>query len=49
MLYISKLFREKLISQDALTQTTDQVKEKVMTGRFAVYAGSSPTVNCKLS
>ncbi|MBS4176134.1 extracellular solute-binding protein [Lederbergia citrea] len=49
MLYISKLFREKLISQDALTQTSDQVKEKVMTGKFAVYAGSSPTVNSNLA
>jgi len=49
MLYVSKLFREKLISQDALTQTADQVKEKVMTGKFAVYAGSSPTVNSNLA
>ncbi|MBS4223033.1 extracellular solute-binding protein [Lederbergia citrea] len=43
MQYISKLFREKLISQDALTQTLDQVREKIMTGKFAVYAASSPT------
>ncbi|MBS4220781.1 extracellular solute-binding protein [Bacillus sp. FJAT-49711] len=49
MQYVSKLFREKLISQDALTQTADQVKEKVMTGKFAVYAGSSPTVNSNLA
>ncbi|MHA6483255.1 extracellular solute-binding protein [Paenibacillus sp. strain BS8-2] len=41
--YIAKLFREKLISQDAFNQTEDQVKEKVMTGRVAVFAGSSPT------
>ncbi|MEF7439207.1 extracellular solute-binding protein [Paenibacillus lautus] len=41
--YIAKLYREKLISQDAFTQTEDQVLEKVMTGRVAVFAGSSPT------
>ncbi|TCZ75263.1 extracellular solute-binding protein [Paenibacillus albiflavus] len=42
--YLSKLFREKLISQDAFTQTQDNVKEKVLAGRVAVYASSSPTV-----
>ena len=41
--YVSKLFREKLITQDALTQTVDQVTEKVMTGRVAVYASASAT------
>lgn len=41
--YSSKLFREKLMSQDALTQTKDQVKEKAYTGRAAVFAGASPT------
>lgn len=41
--YASKLFREKLMAQDALTQTKDQVKEKVYTGRVAVAAGASPT------
>ncbi|XEC92947.1 extracellular solute-binding protein [Paenibacillus tarimensis] len=43
MQYASRLFREKLMSQDALTQTKDQVKEKVYTGRIAVAAGASPT------
>lgn len=43
MEYTAKLFREKLISQDAMTQTADQVKEKVNTGRVAVFASSSPT------
>lgn len=42
--YISKLYREKLISQDTFNQTEDQVKEKVMTGRVAVYASSNPTL-----
>ncbi|MBH5318909.1 ABC transporter substrate-binding protein [Paenibacillus sp. GSMTC-2017] len=42
--YIAKLYREKLISQDAFTQTIDQVEEKVMQGRVAVYAGANPTV-----
>ncbi|MEC0203382.1 extracellular solute-binding protein [Paenibacillus lautus] len=41
--YIAKLYREKLISQDAFSQTEDQILEKVMTGRVAVFAGSSPT------
>ncbi|MFF2483287.1 extracellular solute-binding protein [Paenibacillus sp. NPDC058071] len=41
--YIAKLFREKLISQDAFTQTEDMVKEKVMNGKVAVFAGASPT------
>ncbi|MBE9914528.1 extracellular solute-binding protein [Paenibacillus donghaensis] len=41
--YIAKLYREKLISQDAFNQTEDQVKEKVMSGRVAVFAGASPT------
>ncbi|RKP54349.1 extracellular solute-binding protein [Cohnella endophytica] len=36
----SKLFREKLITQDALTQTSDQVKEKLNSGRVAVFAGT---------
>jgi len=43
MQYASKLFREKLMTQDALTQTKDQVKEKINTGRVAVYASASPT------
>ena len=48
MQYISRLYRERLISQDVLTQTLDQVKEKVLTGNFAVYAASSPTENGNL-
>ncbi|NMM54426.1 extracellular solute-binding protein [Paenibacillus aquistagni] len=43
MKYTSKLFREKLITQDAFTQTLDQITESVMTGNVAVYAGASPT------
>jgi len=43
MQYANKLFREKLITQDALTQTEDQVNEKVYSDRVAVYAASSPT------
>ncbi|MBJ6363229.1 extracellular solute-binding protein [Paenibacillus sp. GCM10012307] len=42
--YISKLYRERLISQDAFTQTIDQIEEKVMQGRVAVFASASPTV-----
>ncbi|QHW35208.1 extracellular solute-binding protein [Paenibacillus rhizovicinus] len=36
--YVSMLFREKLISQDALTQTGDQLSEKLVNGRVAVIA-----------
>lgn len=43
MLYINKLFRERLITQDALQQTQDAVKEKVNTGRVAVMVESNIT------
>ncbi|MBE9913151.1 extracellular solute-binding protein [Paenibacillus donghaensis] len=43
MQFASKLFREKLMAQDALTQTKDQVLEKAYTGRFAIAAAASPT------
>lgn len=41
--FASKLFRERLITQDALTQDRDMVTEKVASGRIAVYASASPT------
>lgn len=41
--YANKLFREKLITQDALTQDLDSVEAKVMNGKVAVYAAASPT------
>ncbi|NEW07569.1 extracellular solute-binding protein [Paenibacillus sp. SYP-B3998] len=37
MVFVNKLHREKLMTQDALTQTVDQVREKVNTGRVAVF------------
>ncbi|MCJ8007042.1 extracellular solute-binding protein, partial [Lederbergia wuyishanensis] len=49
MVYMNKLYRERLLDQDTLTQTLDQVKEKVTTGRFAVYASSSPTENASFA
>ncbi|WP_409341744.1 extracellular solute-binding protein [Paenibacillus sp. MBLB4367] len=36
--FVNKLHREKLMTQDALTQKLDQVKEKLNTGRVAVFA-----------
>ncbi|MFX3634868.1 MAG: ABC transporter substrate-binding protein [Candidatus Pristimantibacillus sp.] len=42
MQFASKLFREKLMTQDALTQTKDQVKEDAYNGTAAVFAGASP-------
>ncbi|MBJ9990313.1 extracellular solute-binding protein [Paenibacillus sp. S28] len=43
MQFASKLFREKLMAQDALTQTKDQILEKAYNGRIAIAAGASPT------
>ncbi|TYP79647.1 ABC-type glycerol-3-phosphate transport system substrate-binding protein [Paenibacillus methanolicus] len=40
--FSAKLMREKLMTQDAMTQTEDQVKEKLLSGRAAVYASSDP-------
>jgi len=39
--FASRLFREKLITQDTFTQTNDQYLEKVNTGRVAIYATGS--------
>ena len=41
--FASKLFREKLITQDALTQDMDILTAKVTGGKVAVYASASPT------
>lgn len=41
--FVSKLYRDKLISQDMFTVTDrGPVQEKVMTGRVAVYAAANP-------
>ncbi|HEY4390176.1 MAG TPA: extracellular solute-binding protein [Paenibacillus sp.] len=44
VVYAAKLFREGLMTQDAMTQTRDQIDEKLMNGRVAVYATSNPTL-----
>ncbi|NWL87629.1 MULTISPECIES: extracellular solute-binding protein [unclassified Paenibacillus] len=44
VVYAAKLFREGLMTQDAMTQTRDQVDEKLINGRVAVYASANPTV-----
>ncbi|MDQ0059339.1 extracellular solute-binding protein [Paenibacillus harenae] len=41
--FTSKLYREKLISQDTFTQKLEQVESKVVSGKVAVYVASSPT------
>jgi len=41
--FASRLYREKLLTQDAFTENMDQVSEKLTTGRVAVYASPSPT------
>ncbi len=43
MKYSSKLFRERLMTQDALTQDPDMLEEKVTSGQVAVFAAASPT------
>ncbi|MEC0093272.1 extracellular solute-binding protein [Paenibacillus macquariensis] len=43
VVYAAKLFREKLMTQDAMTQTRDQVQEKLNNGKVAVYASTNPT------
>src|SRR5699024_8499682 len=41
--FANKLFREGLMTQDAYTQDLEQVEEKILNGKVAVYAGASPT------
>lgn len=41
--YMSRLYREKLMSQDTFTQKIEQVEQKIITGKVAVYVASSPT------
>lgn len=43
LVYANQLYRDRLISQDAFTQTMEQVEQKIITGKIAVYAASSPT------
>ncbi|OBZ09654.1 ABC transporter substrate-binding protein [Bacillus sp. FJAT-27264] len=43
-LYASRLFREGLTSQDLLTQTRDQVLEKLKTGKIAVFGAYDSVV-----
>nr|WP_229263990.1 extracellular solute-binding protein [Cohnella cholangitidis] len=40
--YVAKLMREGLMTQNALTQTADQVSEKLSQGLVAVYASADP-------
>ncbi|OXS54786.1 ABC transporter substrate-binding protein [Cohnella sp. CIP 111063] len=41
--FANKLYREKLMTQDAFSQNGDHVSEKVTTGRVAVFASATPT------
>jgi putative aldouronate transport system substrate-binding protein len=47
--FLNKLYNEKLMTQDAFTQTADMVKEKVVSGKVAVYAASSTTEYASLA
>lgn len=42
VVFAAKLMREKLMTQDANTQTEDQIREKAMNGKFAVIATFDP-------
>lgn len=44
-LYVAKLMREGLLPAEALIQTEDQINEKLMNGRVAVYASANPMLN----
>ncbi|WP_080832080.1 extracellular solute-binding protein [Cohnella massiliensis] len=39
----AKLYREKLLNQDTFSQPLEQVEQKIVTGKIAVFAASSPT------
>lgn len=41
-LYVAKLMREGLMTPNALTQTDDQISEKLKKGKVAVYASADP-------
>ncbi|MGG1878023.1 extracellular solute-binding protein [Paenibacillus cisolokensis] len=41
--YMSRMYRERLMSQDTFTQKIEQVEQKIITGKVAVYVASSPT------
>ena len=43
LVFQNKLYREKLATQDAFTQKREQVEQKILTGKAAVFAASSPT------
>ncbi|NGZ76841.1 extracellular solute-binding protein [Saccharibacillus alkalitolerans] len=43
LVYANRLYREKLMSQEAFTQPLEQVEQKIITGKAAVYVASSPT------
>lgn len=44
-LFVAKLMREGLISFEAMIQTEDQVSEKLLNGKAAVYASANPMLN----
>ncbi|RJX37874.1 extracellular solute-binding protein [Paenibacillus pinisoli] len=47
--FVSKLYREKLMTQDAFTQTDEMVTEKLLANRVAVYASSNVTQKTNLA
>lgn len=43
MLFLNKLWREGLINQDYFVEKSEQIEEKLSTGRVAVYVGTDVT------
>lgn len=41
LLFMNKLYREELINQDCFVEKDDQIDEKIMAGRVAVYGDAS--------
>lgn len=41
LLFMNKLYREELINQDCFVEKNDQVDEKIMSGRVAVYGDAA--------
>jgi len=44
VMYLSRLFRQNLVSQDLFTQTRDQINEKLRAGKVAVFAAYDSVV-----
>lgn len=44
-IFVAKLMREGLMPVEAMIQTEDQISEKLMNGKVAIYASANPMIN----